>query len=285
MYTPPLLVTPEPPTLLLKVLFVRHGHSCANAWKAKGGAYSTYKDPELTKMGIELCRDRKPVLQDALETHFPGNSYKIGTSSLMRTQETAYYMLIEGTSKKYSIFPHIAEDGMGANNYPFDPEIQKDKLAEHLGVLRDSNRGTLSIIDRDFRGETDYAHKSNWPMFLQWFTKLSETDREELFHKEEKEGQTTYNAVIFTHGRFLRRNLGFDKKAVQNNDIFFARIDASNQRILEKAKLTTFAIPDEKRSDATGCRIQRALTLLNPFGRTRRRKARSRKSRRVYMRK
>lgn len=251
------LVAPPPPELLLEILFVRHGYSCANAWKKRRGLYGFYSDPELTDEGIRLCRERKPDLMTAIANCFPENSYTIGTSCLMRTQETAYYMLMEGNDAlKYSIFRHVAEEGMGANNSPMDPELQKDALEKRIPRIRDR-------ILRDFRGRTDLIHKSNWSMFLEWIVDMANYDRNVLFHKTETaDGKPVYRVVLFTHGNFMRHNLGED--TVNNNDFVFARINAATKTIEYKLKLSHYKKPDTGNS-VKGCRIQRGIDLLNPF--------------------
>jgi len=268
------LVAPPPPELIVEILFVRHGYSCANAWKKRRGLYGFYSDPELTEEGIRLCRERKRDLMRAIETYFPENSYAIGTSCLMRTQETAYYMLMEGNDAlKYSIFRHVAEEGVGANNSPMDPEPQKDALEKRIPTIRDR-------IRRDFRGQTDLRHKSNWSMFLEWIVDMAQYDRDVLFHKTETADGTVYRAVLFTHGNFMRHNL--DVKTVNNNDIVFARINAAAKHIDEKHKVTDYGKPDPGNS-IEGCRIKRAIDLINPFlareRKTRRQRQRQRQTR------
>ena len=236
--------------VIVEILFVRHGFSCANAWKKRKGFYGFYLDPELTEGGIHLCRKRKPDLMNAIRQYFPGNSYKIGTSCLMRTQETAYYMLMEHTDLKYSIFPHIAEKGLGSNNSPMGWDAQKKALEKKIPHVGDR-------LHQDLRGKL--THKSNWSYFLKWITDLSEKDRETLFHKTE-DGK--YRAVVFTHGHFLRDNLHI--KSVENNDIIYTQINATTQTIEEKHKLTEYTVPEDLHT-ADGCRIKKALDLLNPF--------------------
>jgi len=134
--------------VLVELLLVRHGYSCANAWKKKQKAlFWLYADPELTKEGIDLCEERRGVLESLLESHFPGHSYTVGTSSMIRTQQTAYHMLLKGTHHKtYTIFPHIAEVGFDVSNYPLPVERQR-------AILGPSVAGHL---DKDLRGSTNY---------------------------------------------------------------------------------------------------------------------------------
>jgi broad specificity phosphatase PhoE len=260
--------------LLLEILFVRHGYSCANAHQYNHAAFPLYSDPELTKNGINKCIERSNVLKEKIHMYFPDDKYKIGTSCMIRTQQTAYYMLMENTDLKYSIFPHIAEQGRGYDNFPFAQEKQKE-------FINKLNPDITPRIEHDARGITDASHKSNWDMFLTWIHTMSDMERSKFFHKTEK---GVYRAVVFTHGHFINHNLNLEN--VQNNDVIFTRIDAANKKILVREKLTEFSFPKELKSDVSSCRIKSAVALLNPYGgKTRRRVQRKSRKQRTYKRK
>lgn len=233
-----------------------------------------YSDPELTKNGINKCIERSNVLKEKIRMYFPDNKYKIGTSCMIRTQETAYYMLMEKTDLKYSVFPHIAEEGRGYDNFPFAQEKQKE-------FINKLNPDITPRIEHDARGITDASHKSNWNMFLTWIHTMPDAERNKFFFKTDK---GVYRAIVFTHGHFIKHNLNLED--VQNNDVIFTRIDAANKKILVCEKLTDFSFPKELKSDVSTCRIKSGLALINPFiGKTRRRIQRKNRKQRTYKRK
>jgi broad specificity phosphatase PhoE len=257
---------------------VRHGYSCANAHQYRRALFPFYSDPELTNNGIAKCIERKASLKTNIDRYFPGNTYKIGTSCMIRTQQTAYYMLMEGTDIKYSIFPHSSEEGRGYDNSPFPQE----KQIEFLNRL---NPDIRRHIEYDQRGITDVSHKSNWDMFLTWIHTMPDDERSKFFFKTTNEmGVPVYRAIVFTHGHFIKHNLHLED--VENNDIIFTRIDAANKKILLREKLTNFSFPRELKSDVSTCRIKSAFGLINPVvGTTRRRVKRKNRKQRTYKRK
>ena len=119
--------------VLVEFIFIRHGYSCSNAAKAiepedPNKKYKMYPDPELTTLGITYCRARRAATKFVIKRKF-GDSYKIGTSSLLRAQQSAFYTLLEADSEaKYSIFPHIAESGKCVENTPESRERQAARL-------------------------------------------------------------------------------------------------------------------------------------------------------------
>jgi len=223
---------------MLELILVRHGLSCANVWKQKlPPLHKIYSDPELTERGKELSEERRDTLKEILHSYFPNGSYKVGTSCLIRAQQTAYHMLLKHTEKQFSILPHIAENGFMYNDYPFPSETQKTILGPTV----------YSHIDSDFRGKVVLKDKSDWSSFLRWL----------YAHKDEvcaKTEDNHYRLVIFTHGGFIRHSL-HEKDKVQNNDIFYVKVEGD--RIVEKKRLTTFpTLSKEIRQSTDGCRIR-----------------------------
>jgi len=227
----------------VELLFVRHGYSCANAWKKKQmGLHWLYADPELTKEGIELCEERRGVLESLVDSYFPRHSYTIGTSSMIRTQQTAYHMFLKGAHHKtYSVFPHIGEVGIDVSNYPLAAEKQRAFLGPSV----------TGHLDKDLRGSTNYYNKSNWPLFVKW---LHHEGKHHLF----KTDDDVYRAVLFSHGKFIRDSLRQPK--ANNNDVFFVRLDTDSGDLLETKKCTEF--PEPPTASVDGCRIHKHVHYL-----------------------
>jgi len=187
-----------------------------------------YADPELTEEGKRLCEERKEALDSAIAKYFPHPPYIVATSAMIRTQQTAYHMLLRGTETKYTIFPHVAEEGITSNNFP----LPSEKQAHLLGP---SVRGHLR---KDLRGSTTLANKSNWSKFLAWLQK--------------QEGVPP-RVVLFTHGHFIRTALKLPSaQKPHNNDIYYVKLDTETGHFLEKKKLTDFPEPPVS---VKGCRI------------------------------
>lgn len=234
--------------MLLELILVRHGLSCANTWKKRfRGIHLLYSDPELTEHGIQLCEERRPVLREHLDHYFPNHSYKVAASSLMRTQQTAYHMLLKHTPLQMNIVPHIAEMGFTPNNAPAPIAVQHERLDPAI----------VHHIAEDHRGKTDYYNKSDWSKFLKWVYNLGDK-REQFFYKTEF---GVYCGVVFTHGHFLRKVLNVPK--VENNDMFYVQVDIGEQRIVEQRRLTEFpAVPAPYSKATEGCRIRTYRNFL-----------------------
>lgn len=254
--------------MILELILVRHGLSCANTWKKRlRGIHLLYSDPELTEYGTNLCEERGPVLREFINQYFPNHSYKVGTSTMIRTQQTAYHMLLKGTEQHMNILPHIAETGITTNNYPLPAELQRKRMGPSV-----SNH-----IGEDRRGNTDYFHKSDWSKFLNWVYNLGD-ERERFFHKTDF---GMYCGVIFTHGHFMRNVLKVPK--IENNDMFYVQVDLHEKRIVEQKRLTEFpAVPAPFSKDTDSCRIRTYGDYLKHTLRDRQnRRRRTRKNRRV----
>jgi hypothetical protein len=230
--------------VLLEVLFVRHGLSCANVWSSlfKPTAMM-YADPELTRYGIDLCVERKPALEAAIHAKFGDDRYAIGSSCMIRAQMTAYHQLASDKDKRIHILPHIAELG---NTYSGTP-LSSAQQAPILGSAIVAKLGT------DARGDVSNTAKSNWSLFLDWANHLGE-HTEPFFTRVEHDGEPVYRAVLFTHSHFLEHALGIFP---QNNDVIYAKIDTASKAILTRTPMTSFPrITDPRGRSLDGCRFQ-----------------------------
>jgi hypothetical protein len=264
--------------VLLEIVFVRHGISCANAWGRKGGRsyQSAYPDPELTEYGVQRSVEKGPELQGFVATLFPDGKYSIGASCMMRAQQTAHYMLAKTVGKPINIMPHIGELSNGTLpgycNFPLSPASQRKILDPEI------------VLGVDARGDVTGDKLSNWPKFTEW----AATAGEPFFTPTVNSvGETVHRAVIVGHSLLFKDIFGY---TLNNNDVIYAKIDTgAGARIVEQAQLSAWKdIPADKESDVTGCRIQTKEELediaTKPMvgaARTRRRKSRgSRRNRR-----
>lgn len=118
---------------------------------------------------------------------------------MIRTQETAYYMLASIVGKKIDIYPHIGESGFTLDNCSLDKKDQHDYF------LR-TNREIINFIDRDFR---DSINKSSWSSFKTWLY-----ENQELFQLG---SDGVFRGVIFTHSNFLNSICQLTEGLLPNN--------------------------------------------------------------------
>lgn len=186
---------------VFEFIFVRHGESCANAIQRLGGIqglkHKYYTDPELTQKGVQSSEVKSPFLMKALFKRVP-RDFTIGSSPLLRAQETAYFMLGKQTEKPIHVFPHLGEvmltpfqlfgkrrllPGVSRDNMPFSPEDQSAYLNQY--------KHPPFLKGKDLR-ETPY--NPNLQKFLEWATS----------HPEEfPEENGVRRVVLFTHSNLL----------------------------------------------------------------------------------
>jgi broad specificity phosphatase PhoE len=185
----------------IRVVFGRHGISCANV-REKTGSFKYhiwYPDPELSYEGRRHLHRLGPLFRTKLESENP----VVCASGLIRAQQTAYGMT---HADKIFVVPHICETGsltkaLGtpdtADNIPLSPPEQE-------AVLRETCE--MNLISRLDRTHYIPTNVSNFETFKQWFAQhwsaLSNNDPNRLF-------------VFFSHGGFMR---SFLKKISGNKD-------------------------------------------------------------------
>jgi broad specificity phosphatase PhoE len=112
--------------LQFNIYMVRHGFSCANAMKARGGWAATqrigYTDPELTTIGRHTAIKLGPALGQAIrDPRFEKTI--LGSSNMLRAQQTLFFLT---EAAEFAIVPYISETGMSEENraFPFDKQLQ-----------------------------------------------------------------------------------------------------------------------------------------------------------------
>jgi broad specificity phosphatase PhoE len=183
-------------TVELRVIFGRHGISCANLRKKTQtipGYHTLYSDPELSYEGRLHLHRLGLLFRKQLEMKNP----VVCASGLIRAQQTAYGMT---HADKIFVVPHICETDsyiQTADNTPLSQPEQEAVLQETCQT------DLIGRLDRTHYIPTDL---SNFETFKQWFAQhwsaLSNNDPSRLF-------------VFFSHGGFIR---SFLKKITGNKD-------------------------------------------------------------------
>ena len=234
----------EPPLFVPKIdnifelIFVRHGISCSNVIPSNK-KHVQYYDSELTFQGIERSKELHPNLMEKIDEFFKKNPYSIIASSLIRTQETAYFMLAQQTNKKIYVAPHIAERNISYNNMTLP-------INEQHEILNNIDTEIVKHIDseKDARKEQNLLTKSYPEMFFNWANKN--------LNFFEKGDDDINRAVIFTHGGFIEYIF---KIFAENNDMVYATINGSNYSKPSYKYFKIKPLTDEYTQCPNGCRI------------------------------
>ena len=208
----------------VELLFVRHGESCANVLKKQNPLSPSrfvYRDPELTKRGVERTQFMYEPLRTFIAQKWGQNPiFTIAASALMRTQMTAFYQLASHLNQPINIFPHICEKGLTEDNIPFPKETQRN-------ILKTIDPSIFVLLDKgkDYRSVQTTQTKSDFDLFFNWLQRNLQ-----LFPEAEP---NLYRFVIFTHGLFLQSafplRLGYSLsktklkkgKSIMNNGFFY----------------------------------------------------------------
>ena len=178
--------------MILDLIIVRHGISCANVWRKKRfGFHMLYPDPELTNEGVGQTKAVAGLLQSNITARWGSEPYTLASSQLIRATETAFYMLAESTNKPINIFPYIGEKGITYDNYALEKH-------EQYKIMSKRNPETVHALSkgRDLRDSQNMYTKSNWDKFIVWATE----NPEQFEHGSDGH----YRAVIFTHSKLIK---------------------------------------------------------------------------------
>lgn len=217
----------------INFIFLRHGNACHNIMKAvmskkPQGLDKEIKDAQLTHFGVDFSIWSGCLIKNILK--IMGSLYKnyddieeidiIGTSPLIRSIETGYYITKNWTNKPKSIhvFPYLRElderifNIIGFTKYS-DPSIYNipqyavKKIDEQKSYLQNVLNDDMEMIDftyvEKFKKERESAGDIN--LFIKWFF---DNFKEKLVDKK------IYNVVIITHSGVIRE---FFNKLVFNN--------------------------------------------------------------------
>ena len=203
-------------TPMFEIIFVRHGESCANALQ-KGPSivskirglvtHKQYLDPELTTKGKTLSIKKYEKLREAFTTEpFQKGQYTIGSSPLLRAQETAYYMLAKHVKKPVNIMPYLGETGQITLGTIGDDNRDMPKEEQDI-YLRETTKGE----DYPFQRGKDMRAAPNFAKFWKWAT--SEGIRDGWFFQGPDK---IYRAIIFSHSNTLKEEFPMTKGRCKN---------------------------------------------------------------------
>ena len=182
-------------TNILNLIFIRHSYR-----------EESIIDPGLSDFGIKRSINLCDKLIKKIKELWKDESFVIASSNMIRTQETAFYMLADKLEMPINIFPHIGEKGMSLDNIGYNKESQRETISTR-------NNKIIKLLDKgiDERNRQNILNKSCWNTFIEWAVKNLE-----LF---ECGSDGVYRAVIFTHSDFLRSHfkLPEDQKGDYNS--------------------------------------------------------------------
>lgn len=175
-------------SVTVRVIFGRHGTSCANLMKETSSISlidlrrQYYSDPELSHSGREQVEQLRPFFLKKLKGERP----IVCASGLLRAQQTAYGLTHADT---IYIVPHICEIGIGASTIPLSKAKQDT-------ILKEICQEDL-ILRRNFNYYNSNK-KDSFSEFKKWFghhwSILSKKDPTRLF-------------LFLSHGRFIKKFL------------------------------------------------------------------------------
>jgi broad specificity phosphatase PhoE len=224
--------------MILDIIFVRHGLSCANVLsKKQPGRQLFYQDPELTLEGIDNSKDfSRDLIEFINDTWGPNrdHQYIIGASQMIRAQETAFHMLASTLNKDIYILPHIGEMGVTYDNYSLPRDEQRTILRKPI------NEGILEklVQEKDYRESQKLNSKSDFSSFIDWIVEheddiplydygddMSNGSRSMVNSENEN---LPIKMVIFTHGLFLR-SIRHGLPEFKNNDAMHVIYDTDTR--------------------------------------------------------
>ena len=199
----------------VRVIFIRHGYSCANIVKDSGyirEIFTSYPDPELSQIGLNLSKENGKKLKNeigkrGIEVDF------IASSSLIRAIETAYYIF--GREQPIYTLPYVAEKGKTVDNMALDLNQQRKIISEKnaLSCLSDADCPIKFMFSDKSAGRSE----SNYKEFINWFSNNLDTILAQS-QKWEPTNGALFTIAIITHSNFLGRELGLSHPA--NNAAF-----------------------------------------------------------------
>lgn len=197
--------------MIFEFIFVRHGESCANAiQKAVTGGlikHKYYMDPELTSKGVAYSQFKYFELITSFnasegKSPFKDGDYTIGSSPLLRAQETAYHMLAKHKKdKSIHVMPYLGE----IMTPPFTSQFP-DNLPEPADVQLEILKKYTNPPFLKGKDERETPYNPNFQKFLEWAKA-----HPDWFLKGKDD---VYRAIIFTHSNLLKS--GFSIKNLRN---------------------------------------------------------------------
>ena len=184
-----------------KLIFVRHGVSCANLKKALGQQFLTYTDPELTRMGEIKAKNRGLFFREYLENRGIVNPI-VGASLLTRAQQTAFLMMSPDYNdgqylNSLYVVPYVSEVG---SSWFYPREDNKPlKRDDKIALVRSKTPALLSVLRYVPMPYPDDAQTPSPAKFIQWlgtnYQALNDGNAE----------ITGRPLIVFSHGNYIQQ--------------------------------------------------------------------------------
>ncbi len=184
------------------IIFVRHGYSCANLMKkVYGYGHTNYSDPELTLNARRIAVRYGELLKRYLKKYEGKTDLIVGSSPLIRTQQTADLMI---NPEKIFIVPHIAEVGSTVDNIPFDKAKQDSILAsicsENIIVKQDYSFCNINKTS-GYKYECFTKDRSDPKIFIDWLGK----NYMNLYNIIPGDNYMKKQIIFFSHKHFINK--------------------------------------------------------------------------------
>ena len=222
----------ENPSYRVRFFFIRHGLSCSNIAKffPKSALHKIthaqsmgYRDPELSQIGIQTTTDNGVKFRNYLQKHSI-HLHHIGSSTLMRAIQSAWFMLAKDLNKQIQVMPYLSEKKISipgkkqilprfitdklkitASNTPL-PYQEQNKFLNQYGDLVNNLEQHSTTEDERF--------VSSLPKFLKWFEKHVDNFFKSAGLDPNKD---TLNFALVCHGTYIRKELNLPKMESYNN--------------------------------------------------------------------
>lgn len=182
-----------------KLIFVRHGVSCANLKKDLGQQFITYTDPELTRMGEIKAKNRGLYFREYLENRGIVNPI-VGASLLTRAQQTAFLMMSPDYNdgqylNSLYVVPYVSEVG---SSWFYPREDNKPlKRDDKIALVRSKTPALLSVLRYVPMPYPDDALTPSPAKFIQWlgtnYQALNDGNAEIIGRP----------LIVFSHGNYI----------------------------------------------------------------------------------
>ena len=194
--------------LTVRIMFIRHGFSCANMLKETGMLSNISKaflyDPPLTNHAIRDITSVRNGVQKKL-----GRPDVVFASTLLRAQQTANFLFPDQT---VFVAPYIKELGSTLDNKPNTPDIQK-KIDLKSKQIYNSN----SVVDGKELQKVDETWRTNYTFVMGRESSEACVRNSQVSWDEAQD--VNYNKFIFWLEQVLPCMIKLNRVKVKDNTI------------------------------------------------------------------
>ena len=191
----------------VKILFIRHGFSCANSlqkYSPISGSLKRllYTDPPLTLRGVkDIIQVRKHIPKDFQ------NPDAVFSSVLIRAIQTAHFLF---PNKIVNVAPFIKELGVTAGNQALSLNDQKQAIIDQNKLLKDKGidvgnfKISYSLVTNHGPVKLNWkqAHEISYDKFIFW---LEAVLPYVLHHQKVDTSNPQINVVVVGHSNFMKK--------------------------------------------------------------------------------